>query len=195
MVRLHVGLVILGSFGWACSGAIAEHVTAAPNVDVGKVSRDANPDVLTGGPSSSDLGDMRLRPEICQGIELTPERQTLSVQSIVDYMKRQGFESKLEYARDDLTYVEVMLPEGAMRLRVATLLSPQDAGRELHEAILQHGPGSWGIHRSNLAVLGAIGSVNEILALNQQTKLACWGVLTVSGLDDSFVVPGGYTEL
>jgi hypothetical protein len=28
-----------------------------------------------------------------------------------------------------------------------------------------------------------------------KTKLACWGVLTMSARDDDFVVPGGYTEL
>ena len=26
-------------------------------------------------------------------------------------------------------------------------------------------------------------------------SLACWGVLTVAGRDDTFVVPGGYREL
>jgi hypothetical protein len=34
-----------------------------------------------------------------------------------------------------------------------------------------------------------------MLAFALKTRLACWGVLTVAGRDDDFVVPGGYTEL
>ncbi|MDF2698430.1 MAG: hypothetical protein K0S65_6814, partial [Labilithrix sp.] len=55
--------------------------------------------------------------------------------------------------------------------------------------------GSWGIHRANIAVLAPPGSVPDILAFVGKTKLACWGVLTVAGRDDAFVVPGGYREL
>jgi len=69
------------------------------------------------------------------------------------------------------------------------------AGSELHEALLQHGEGAWGVHRSNLAALIPTGPYTEALAFAAKTKLACWGVFTAAGTDDTFVVPGGYFEL
>ena len=81
-----------------------------------------------------------------------------------------------------------------VRLRVAILNDAQAAGADLHKAILDHGSGSWGVHRSNLAVLGPIGNVDQIMELAGRTKLACWGVLTVAGRDAAFVIPGGYME-
>ena len=37
--------------------------------------------------------------------------------------------------------------------------------------------------------------MDAILDFAIKTKLACWGVLSVSGRDDDFVEPGGYSEL
>ena len=117
---------------------------------------------------------------------------------MVSFLKGRGLPVRIERARADLFYVEVQVnPETDewARLRVAVLATPEQAGRELHDAILQHGPGSWGIHRANLAVLGPGGTVPDIVAFVGKTKLSCWGVLTVAGRDDDFVVPGNYREL
>lgn len=144
------------------------------------------------------LGEMRLQASVCNGIDVKPEYATLDEQSIVKFLKARGLPVRMERARADLFYVELQVnPETDewARLRVAVLQSPVQAGRELHDAVLQHGPGSWGIHRANLAVLGPIGSVPDIIAFVGKTKLSCWGVLTVAGRDDSFVVPGNYREL
>ena len=54
---------------------------------------------------------------------------------------------------------------------------------------------SWGVHRSNLAVLGPAGDPSDTITFAAVTKLACWGVFTIAETDDAFVVPGGYTEL
>ena len=70
-----------------------------------------------------------------------------------------------------------------------------EAGRELAEAIAQHGPGSWGVHRSNIAVLGPLGDTDHDLAFAARVKLVCWGVFTIAGQDDTVVIPGGYREL
>jgi hypothetical protein len=64
----------------------------------------------------------------------------------------------------------------------------------LHEGILQHGQGSWGLHRANLAVLGPIGSAEDDLRFAAKLNLPCWGVFTIAGLDDTFVIPGAYLE-
>ena len=100
-------------------------------------------------------------------------------------------------ARDNLVLMKLSKAgeNWSILVRVAVSRFPSEAGHGLHEAILFHGTGSWGIHRSNLAVLGPIGSVDRIIAFVGKSKLACWGVLDVAGRDDDFVVPGGYLEL
>jgi len=146
---------------------------------------------------SMELGQVRLRADVCQGVpEDKPEQARLDVGELTAFLERQGYRTSVVHARPDLAYVDVEKASGgdAVRLRVAVLDSPQAAGQDLHRAILEHGEGSWGVHRSNLAVLAPIGSLEQDLAFAAQTKLACWGVLTVAGQDDDFVIPGGYME-
>src|SRR5262249_59615197 len=123
--------------------------------------------------------------------------RVLTEANLIEFLSRQQYDVRVERPRSDLVYLNVTGAgtEGPVRLRVAILKSSAEAGRELHEAILQHGPGSWGVHRSNLAVLAPIGDADEVVSFAVKTKLACWGVLTMAGLDDTFVVPGGYLEL
>jgi hypothetical protein len=144
------------------------------------------------------LGAMRLRPAVCQGLDLKPEYYPLDERSVEDFLKQRGFPTRIVRARSDLVYVELQLNPNRdewVRLRVAILPTAPQAGQELHRAMLEHGTGSWGVHRSNLAVLAPIGDTDDILAFAAKTKLACWGVLTIAGEDDAFVVPGGYREL
>jgi len=144
------------------------------------------------------LGGMRLLPAVCSGVDTKPDYTTLDERAMVAFLKARGLPVRIERARADLFYVEVQVNPDAdewARLRVAVLATSEQAGRELHDAILQHGPGSWGIHRANLAVLGPVGSVPDIVAFVGKTKLSCWGVLTVAGRDDDFVIPGNYREL
>lgn len=144
------------------------------------------------------LGDARLLPSVCTGTNLTPETATLDETAFVGFLKSKGLPTRIEKARTDLFYVEAQVnPETDqwVRLRVAILNTPEQAGRELHEAVLQHGMGAWGVHRGNLAVLGPSGSVDDIVRFAAKTKVSCWGVLTVAGADDAFVIPGNYREL
>jgi hypothetical protein len=85
-------------------------------------------------------------------------------------------------------------PSTLARLRVAVLGSATQAGEQLHEAMGQQGNGSWGVHRSNIAILGPAGHMDDVVAFAVKTRLACWGVLTVQQGDDAIVVPGGYLE-
>jgi len=113
----------------------------------------------------------------------------------VTFLSAHGFQSQTVRARSDLLYVDVTnAADHPVRMRVAILPNAPAAGRDLHEAILQHGTGSWGVHRGNLAVLAPIGDPDEIVSFAAKTKLACWGVLTLAGRDDTFVTPGGYFE-
>lgn len=146
---------------------------------------------------SMAVGEVRLRPEVCDGVaENKPEGARLDEKALTAFLERQGLQSTVVRARPDLVYVDVTNAggDGPMRLRVAILDDAHAAGADLHKAILQHGSGSWGVHRSNLAVLAPIGSVDQIVEFAGRSKLACWGVLTLAGRDDDFVVPGGYME-
>ena len=177
--------------------------TGEPGGD--KVPLAARPiDIDTGGDGSQYAdgslapGETRLKTSVCESESVRPEYTGINEGSLVAFLKAHGYESTVQRERGDLVYLDVTSAGGGgkpVRLRVAMLPDAPAAGRELHEAILQHGPGSWGIHRSNLAVLAPIGSGSEVITFASKTKLACWGVLTMAGRDDTFVIPGGYTEL
>ena len=146
---------------------------------------------------SLSLGEARLRPEVCSGMaENKPDQTRLDENALAAFLQRQGFQTSLIRARADLVYLDITNSGGdrPVRLRVAVLNDSQAAGADLHKALLEHGGGSWGVHRSNLAVLGPLGDVGHIVEFAGRTKLACWGVLTVAGRDDDFVIPGGYME-
>lgn len=146
---------------------------------------------------SLSLGEVHLRGDVCQGVvENKPDATRLDENALAAFLQRQGFQTSVIRARADLVYLDVTGAGGErpVRLRVAVLDNPRAAAADLHKALLEHGDGSWGVHRSNLAVLAPIGSVDQILEFAGRSKLACWGVLTLSGRDDDFVIPGGYME-
>jgi hypothetical protein len=175
----------------ACGGSQLQS-TGAVSLNTGGASADA----YLEGTGSEVPGSMRLKASACQGEALAPDYTPLTEAALVKFLTAHGYESRLVRARSDLVYVDVTnAGDHPVRLRVAILNDPPAAGKELHEAILQHGQGSWGVHRSNLAVLAPIGEPGEVVSFAVKTKLACWGVLTMAGLDDTFVIPGGYIEL
>ena len=173
-----------------CGPSAMLRMSSAPNMDTVVQSN-------TGEPGVEDLGRTRFRPGVCAGEELSPVYAHLDENQVVQFLARQHMDVRVERPRADLVYVVVGGAGAAepVRLRVAILANADQAGRELHEAILQHGQGSWGVHRSNIAILGPIAAEEDALAFAAQTKLACWGVFTIAGRDDTFVVPGAYTEL
>jgi len=190
-IRLLAALVTTGALTVlpSCGGSQLQ-ATGAVSMGTGGGSAEANVD------GTISPGYMRLKPAACQGEPLKPDYSPLNEGALVRFLTAHGYESRTVRARSDLVYVDVMnAGDHPVRLRVAILNDAPAAGTELHEAILQHGPGSWGVHRSNLAVLAPIGDPDEVVTFAVKTKLACWGVLTMAGLDDTFVVPGGYFEL
>jgi len=150
-----------------------------------------------GKTNTFEPGGIRFKHDVCKDFDLHIDYRTLDENDLAEFLRKQGFTLKAERARNDLVYFDVSgqgLSQPA-RLRVAILHNSMDAGRELHEAVLQHGEGSWGVHRSNLAVLAPIAETGDAIAFAAHSKLACWGVMVMAGRDDSFVVPGAYTEL
>jgi hypothetical protein len=149
------------------------------------------------GASHGDV-DVRFKSNVCEGVDTKPEYGNLDEKALLTFLKSQGIEATTERARNDLVYVDLsnVGTTEKVRLRVAILKSPADAGNELHGAVLQHGEGSWGIRRANLAVLAPVAaSAEDAMAFAAKTKLACWGVFTIAGRDDTFVVGGAYAEL
>ena len=150
-----------------------------------------------GGPAGGDVDQLRFRPNLCEPEALKPDYAMLDQSSLVRFLEEQHIDVRIERPRADLIYLNLTNAgtQRPVRLRVAILKNADEAGRELHEAILQHGPGSWGVHRSNLAILGPVGDLSDDINFAATTRLACWGVFTIASTDDTFVVPGAYTEL
>lgn len=188
-----LGCFLLGAT--ACSVSGGAQLNSQPTGNISARVRDVDPDDLGKGNSSRGLDDTRFRREVCQDVDTRPDYSHLTAEHFLNQLKAAGLEFTVEKAREDLIYVDVKSSNGVSRFRVATLPSAPEAGRHLHEAILQHGPGSWGVHRSNLAVLGPVGDSEQVIDFAATTKLCCWGVLTVAGRDDTFVIPGGYLEI
>lgn len=150
-----------------------------------------------GSGSQSDPAGLRFKPGLCEAHELAPDGRTLTEANLLEFLAKQQLDVRIERPRSDLVYLIV---SGAgtdvpVRLRVAVLKNADEAGSELHNALLQHGPGAWGVRRSNLAVLGPIGSLEDDLTFAAKTRLSCWGMFMTAGRDDTYSVPGGYREL
>ena len=150
-----------------------------------------------GEPSGADLGAVRLKPEVCRGADLTPIARPLDADDFIAFVRSQGLETRVVRARHDLVFVDVLNAgtSAPVRFRVAILGSPGAAGHELHTALLQQGRGTWGLRRGNLAVLAPTGSPDDAVVMASKLRLVCWGVFMIAGHDDTFVVPGGYSEL
>jgi hypothetical protein len=183
-------LAVLFSLSALSCGGSALRIAGAPSASTYLEN-------FEGGATSAALGHMRLRPEVCAKADLRPVSRPLDEAELVAFAKSQGFDTKLTRARNDLAFVDLLNAgtKDPVRLRVAILDSQGAAARELHEALLQHGEGAWGVQRENLAVLAPAGPLDDVITMAAKTGLACWGVLMVAGHDDTFVVPGGYTEL
>lgn len=183
---------VLGMLGISAGACSSPALRLNPGSDAGAYARDRD-----GQPPSEDPSSLRFRPGLCDGEDMRPEVALLDESHLVRFLQKQQIDVRVERPRADLVYLNLVGAgtQSPVRVRVAVLKNADEAGLELHQAILQHGTGSWGVHRSNLAVLGPVGSIPDDVTFAAKTKLACWGVFTVAGRDDAFVVAGGYREL
>ncbi len=143
----------------------------------------------------------QLRPEVCTGYDLRPDPSALNEASLVRFLQEQRFDVQVQRQpvaphSPELSFVFVSVPgvSEPVSLRVAILADADSAGRALHDAMLERGSGSWGVHRSNVSVLGPSGTAGDDIAFAATTKLACWGTLTLRDGADAVVIPGGYAE-
>lgn len=147
------------------------------------------------GDSVTRLSRLRVKEGACAGYDLATEQKTLTIQALKSHLNTAGIEFSVQVERDDLHLFDLSTGKSKARLRVAVLPDRRQAGRHLHQALLEHGSGYWGVHRGNIAVLGPQANAKNAVQFAATTGLACWGVLTMAGRDDSFAIPGGYFEL
>jgi len=183
---LLLGLGLLGGCAGRGSAALSTDSASAG----GSLTTASRPDGL--GPK---VAKSRFTPAVCEGYDLSPDARQLTVDDVVKHLRAVGLDAKSRRERENLHLVDVSSGGKTVRLRVATLDSAREAGRDLHVALLEHGNGYWGVHRSNLAVLATPGPDEPDGAFLVASKLHCWGIFTTAGRDDTFVVPGGYFEL
>jgi hypothetical protein len=152
-------------------------------------------------PRASGATGVAWRPDVCAGVDMRPDYRTLNESNLVAFLQSQQLAVRVERqpvepGKPDLVFAFVTAPGGAQTipLRVAMLKTPDEAGRDLYDAILEHGTGVWGVHRANVAVLGPPGTTEDDLAFAAKTRLACWGTFTIADDGDVVVIPGGYSE-
>lgn len=146
---------------------------------------------------SISLGGFKFRDSACEGVDTHSTTGKLTQDDLTRFLETQGVRDPNVKARGNLYWYD--LPgddaDDVVRLRVAVMEDAEEAAEELHSSLLQHGPGWWGVRRSNLAVLAPRAGLSEAVAFALKYKLVCWGVFMVADVDDVYVVSGPYGEL
>jgi hypothetical protein len=146
-----------------------------------------------------DFNRAKIAPKACENLDTHPITGRLNQEDFSRYLEKQGVKIVPRKARDNLYWYDFPngqeAPKNFVRLRLAILEDVPHASADLHQSLLEHGPGWWGVRRSNLAVLAPKASLSDALAFALKYKLACWGIFTYAGNDDAYVVPGPYGEM
>jgi hypothetical protein len=142
---------------------------------------------------------VKIAPQACEKIDTHTISSPLNQEDFSRFLEAQGMKIEPRKARNNLYWYDIpngqAAPKNFVRLRLAVLEDSPHASADLHQSILEHGPGWWGVRRSNLALLAPKAGLSTALAFALKYKLACWGMFTYGGLDDAYVVPGPYSEL
>lgn len=148
---------------------------------------------------SIGLQTFRIRDEVCTNLDVSVATRALSADDLTRFLKSVGADNIEIKARGNLYWFDFPGddPESGdvVRLRLAVLGDSKEAATELHKSLLEHGPGWWGLRRSNLSVLAPRAGVAEAMAFALRYKLPCWGMFEMAESDDVMVIPGPYMEL
>jgi hypothetical protein len=188
----------LGALGLgltACNGLYA-------GIDYPGDLPDPGPHLLTPWNTSDppiSFNAFKIAPSACEKVDAHSVTGKLNQEDFTRFLEAQGVKVQPRKARNNLYWYDFPngqdAPRNFVRLRLAVLEDQAHASADLHQSVLEHGPGWWGVRRSNLAILAPKTSLREALAFAVKYKLVCWGVFTYAGLDDAYVVPGPYAEL
>lgn len=142
---------------------------------------------------------VKIAPAACDKLDTHTMTGRLNQEDFSRFLEAQGVKIEPRKARDNLYWYDFPngepAPKNFVRLRLAILQDSPHASADLHQSILEHGPGWWGVRRSNLALLAPRVGLHDALAFALKYKLPCWGIFTYGGLDDAYVIPGPYAEL
>lgn len=147
---------------------------------------------------SVGLDRFKISPKTCEGIDMHVITGQIDQEDLTRYFAAQQITLEPRKARDNLYWFEIPVssdPEdGSLRLRLAILPDRQTAAKDLHDALLEHGPGWWGVRRGNVALLAPKAGLKDALRFAIKYKLVCWGMFTYAGVDDAYGVVGGYSD-
>jgi len=198
-LRLAAALsVALGAASVGCVGLDAgvDYPSDLPDPGEQLTTPEGDPD------PSVRLNGFVIKDEVCKGLDTHPVTQRLGPEDLARFLETQGVKIEPRKARDNLYWFDFPTGEAKdgepppfLRLRLAVLDDHFASTRDLQESLLDHGPGWWGLRRSNLAVLIPKTSLSEGVAFALKHKLVCWGMFEYAGTDDVYTVPGPYTEL
>lgn len=145
------------------------------------------------------FNSFKITQAACPNIDTHPVTQRLGQDDLTKFFEAQGLHVPARKARSNLYWYDIPNGErggrGFVRLRLAVLDTEPLASADLHQSLLEHGPGWWGVRRSNLALLAPKTSLHEAVRFAIKYKLVCWGMLTYAGVDDAYVVPGPYSDI
>lgn len=148
------------------------------------------------------LNGFVIKDDACKGIDTHAITQKLSQDDFARFLETQNIKLEPKKARENLYWFDVPTGEAKdgqpppfLRLRLAILEDKFGASKDLHESLLDHGPGWWGVRRGNLAILAPKTSLDEAVSFAIKYKLVCWGMMQYTGTEDVYGVPGPYTEL
>jgi hypothetical protein len=189
--------------------ALAAGLALASAACTGLESGITYPDVPDPGPSlltpegdsdpSLTLGQVKIAGSLCKDIDTHTITGTLTQDDFTRFLESEGVKIAPKKARGNLYWYDFPngedAPNNYVRLRLAVLGSSAAAAKDLHDSLLEHGPGWWGVRRANLALLAPKAGLGEALGFAIKYKLPCWGMFTTVGVDDAYVVPGPYEEL
>jgi hypothetical protein len=144
---------------------------------------------------SVSLSHFKINPKTCDGIDTRMMTEELDQEDLTRFFATQKIKVEEHKARSDLYWYEFATgSEQSLKLRLAILRDNNAAAKNLHDSLLEHGPGWWGVRRGNLALLAPKASLSDAMRFAIKTKLVCWGMFTYAGVDDAYAVVGGYTE-
>jgi hypothetical protein len=190
---------LLAALGFATSGCYGlDAGSSYPDYPSKEVEPHLLSPELESDPSIS-LNRVIIRDELCEGLDPSTETRQLAQDDLSRFLDKAGIPQVEVKARGNLFWFDFPGEDpddgDVVRLRLAILADAKQAADELHRSLLEHGPGWWGLRRSNLSILAPKASLSVALAFVVKHKLACWGMMSYTGLDDVYVVPGPYMEL
>jgi len=186
-------VVAVASASSGCYGLASD--SHYPDVDDDRMEKAVVSPELQEDPAIS-LNGVMVRDEVCEGLEFGTETRPLAQDALARFLVSvEATQAGQVKARGNLYWFEFPGEEGSVRLRLAVLGDAEEAADELHRALLEHGPGWWGLRRSNLSILAPKASLDDAMGFAVKYKLVCWGMMSYAGLDDVYVIPGPYMEL